>query len=697
MTDTKTKTTKAKAKPRTKAKKLIIVESPTKAKTIGKFLGSGFDVQSSYGHVRDLPKSTLGIDTEHDFEPHYITPRKNQKVVTALKKLAAKSSGVILATDEDREGEAIAWHLASALELEKKGIPSERIVFHEITEEAIKNAMAHPRTVDGHMVDAQQARRVLDRLVGYKLSPFLWKKVVRGLSAGRVQSVALRLIAEKEEEIKAFQPETYYTVHGTFETKKEESFEASLVKVRGQEIEDPGLKNKKEIEELLAQLKKAEFRVTEAENKELRKNPPTPFITSTLQQAGAQRLRFSAKKTMYLAQSLYELGFITYMRTDSLNLSEEALKAAGSWIEKNLGVAYLEGAPRRYKSKSRLAQEAHEAIRPTDAFREPNSLASLEKDQIKLYDLIWKRFMASQLPPAVFENRKITIEGFDGKESLATFGATSSQIQFDGFLKIWPTSFEASYLPELKNDDPLTLKDIQNLQHLTEPPSRFTEASLIKTLEKHGIGRPSTYAPIISVIQARNYVIKEKGHFVPTEIGTLANKVISSNFPEIVDIEFTAKMENNLDDIAEGKTNWKEIIKEFYNPFAKNLEVKYEEVSKEEFITETTDEICPVCGKPMAVKFGRFGKFIACSGYPECKTTKPLTKEPPKSSGIKCEKCGEGELIERRVSKGRARGKMFWGCSRYPACDYAVWENPNKEKATTDEEPVSEKTNEEEA
>ncbi|MEK7094317.1 MAG: type I DNA topoisomerase [Patescibacteria group bacterium] len=678
--------TKAKVKPRTKPKaiKLIIVESPTKAKTISKFLGKGYDVQSSYGHVRDLPKSSLGIDTEKDFEPHYITPRKNQKVVTALKKLAAKSSGVILATDEDREGEAIAWHLVSALELEKKNIPSERIVFHEITETAIKDAISHPRTIDINMVDAQQARRILDRLVGYKLSPFLWKKVVRGLSAGRVQSVALRLIAEREDEIKAFKPQTYYTIAGVFETEKKESFEASLATVDEKEIEEPGITDKTIVERLMTDLKTAQFSVTSAENKELRKNPPPPFITSTLQQTAAQRLRFSAKKTMFLAQSLYEQGFITYMRTDSVNLSEDALKVASSWIGEKLGEAYLEGGPRRYKSKSRLAQEAHEAIRPTDARKEPGSL-TLDKDQARLYDLIWKRFMSSQLPQAVFENRKVVIDGKEKNKSLATFSASSSQIKFDGFLKIWPTAFEASYLPLIEENDSLALKDIKNTEHLTEPPPRFTEASLIKTLEKHGIGRPSTYAPIISVIQVRNYVIKEKGHFVPTEIGTLANTVISTNFPEVVDIEFTAKMENHLDDVAEGKTDWRKIIKDFYEPFAKNLEVKYEEVSKTDFINETTDEVCEKCGKPMLIKFGRFGKFMACSGYPECKTTKTLPKDAPKPTGIKCEKCGEGELVERRVSKGRARGKLFWGCNRYPKCDNAVWENPLGEKKESTE------------
>lgn len=678
-----------------KKKKLIIVESPTKAKTIGKFLGTQYDVQSSYGHIRDLPKSSLGIDTEQNFEPHYVTPRKNQKVVTQLKKLAAKSEGVILATDEDREGEAIAWHLANALELEKKGIPSERIVFHEITKGAIDTALEHPRSVDTHLVDAQQARRILDRLVGYKLSPFLWKKVVRGLSAGRVQSVALRLIAEREEEIKAFTPEAYYALQGTFKTTQNEIFEAGLTKINGETVEDPGIKERAEVDRLLKELPKAKFEVSDADQRELKKNPPPPFITSTLQQAGAQRLRFSAKKTMFLAQSLYEQGYITYMRTDSVNLSEEALKAAAKWIEENLGTPYLEGGPRRYKSKSRLAQEAHEAIRPTDVAKEPKNLANLEKDQIKLYELIWRRFLASQLPPAIFQNTKVVIDGYQDKKSIATFSASSSQLKFDGFLKVWPTSFEATSLPKLKKNDPVSLDHIEDTEHFTEPPPRFTEASLIKTLEKHGIGRPSTYAPIISVIQVRNYVVKEKGHFVPTEIGTLTNKVISSHFPQIVDIEFTAKMENEFDDIAEGKTEWRNVIKEFYEPFSKNLEAKYEEVSKEELVNETTDEKCEKCGKPMLIKFGRFGKFMACSGYPECKTTKALPKEPPKSTGIKCEKCGEGELVERRVSRGRARGKIFWGCNRYPKCDNAVWENPLKEKEESAESKEESKKEEE--
>ncbi len=658
--------------------KLVIVESPTKAKTISRFLGSEFQAESSYGHVRDLPKSKLGIDLEHNFEPQYIVPRKVQSRVTALKKALAKSDGVILATDEDREGEAIAWHLLEALNLNGGTLPIERIVFHEITESAIREALANPRELDMNLVDAQQARRVLDRLVGYKLSPFLWKKIARGLSAGRVQSVALRLIVDRENEIKKFKAEEYWTLGATFEGAGK-SFESHLAKIDGETLQKLDIKNEAEVKKIMSDLERADYKVESVVKKAMNKNPSPPFTTSTLQQTAAAKLGLSAKKTMYLAQSLYENGHITYMRTDSVNLSKEALSVAASWIQSNLGKDYAMG-PKIYKSKSRLAQEAHEAIRPTNVNNNPKSL-KLEKDPARLYDLIWRRFVASQLPPARFEVIRAEI-GAKVKKNY-TFVSQGTSMLFDGYLKIWPMKFEEKELPALEAGQKVELEKLLPEQHFTEPPPRYNEASLIKTLEQYGIGRPSTYAPIISVIQERNYVEKNQGRFFPTEIGTLVNKVLTENFPKIVDIEFTAEMEEELDEVAEGKTKWQHVIKEFYDPFAKHLAEKYESVSKEELVQETTNEICEKCGKPMAVKFGRFGKFLACSGFPDCKNTKTL-KGPPKSTGIKCPDClasperkdTPGELIERRVSRGRARGKIFWGCSRYPDCKHAVWQNP---------------------
>ncbi|MBI3589440.1 MAG: type I DNA topoisomerase [Candidatus Liptonbacteria bacterium] len=666
---------------------LVIVESPTKAKTISKFLGSHYQVESSFGHVRDLPKSKLGVEVEKNFEPQYIIPKKNQKQVTALKKVAEKAESVILATDEDREGEAIAWHLLHALKLEESKIDRvKRIVFHEITKTAIDSALKNPREIDLHLVDAQQARRVLDRLVGYKLSPFLWKKIARGLSAGRVQSVALRLIVEREEEIKKFHPEEYWTLTALLETKKNEKLEATLVKINHETIPKLSLKTKDQVEVIKTDLMQSLYEIAAVNQSELRKNPMPPFITSTLQQTASRAFGFSSKKTMYLAQSLYEKGHITYMRTDSVNLAQDALLSAESWVKNHLGSKYSQG-PKTYHGKSKLAQEAHEAIRPSNVdfapleFGQIKTKKNLEKDEQKLYDLIWRRFIASQLPPAILDATRIEISA-QPKNTATCYmlHATGNVMRFDGFLKVWPTKLEEKTLPAVAKGDELNLIEINPLEHFTEPPPRYNEASLIKTLEKFGIGRPSTYAPTISVIQDRNYVEKLARYFHPTEIGTLVNKVLSENFPKIVDIDFTAKMEEELDEIAEGKKNWQTTIKEFYEPFSKNLEQKYEAVSKQEIVDEKTDEVCEKCGKPMIVKFGRFGKFIACSGFPDCKNTKNL-KGGDKTIGLKCPKCHEGDVIEKRVNKkGRARGKIFWGCSRYPDCDYASWTNPLEKK-----------------
>ncbi len=687
--------------------KLVIVESPTKAKTISRYLGEDYRVESSYGHVRDLPKSELGIDVSKNFEPRYIIPLKARTRVTALKKLAAKCDTVILATDEDREGEAIAWHLIQALGLnheshilERKPADKEardpksriqnpeqkveRIAFHEITESAIQGALRTPRPLDNHLVDAQQARRILDRLVGYNLSPFLWKKIMRGLSAGRVQSVALRLIVDREEEIGRFVPQEYWTVHALVASTHGE-FETTLMKIDGEPVAKPGIAEREVAESAVQGLKRGTLSVLRVERKETKKNPLPPFTTSTLQQEASKRLGLSAKKTMFLAQRLYENGHITYMRTDSVNLSDEALSKAAGWIKKHMDPPYSASVPRKFKNSSKNAQEAHEAIRPTDPGKEARIL-KVEKAEARLYDLIWRRFMASQLPPATLDATAIDIEAADPKtKKKYLLRASGNTLRFDGFLALWPLKFEAHQLPPVEEGGVIDLRDANAEQHFTEPPPRYNEASLIKTLEQYDIGRPSTYAPTISVIQERNYVEKREGRFFPTEIGTLVNKVLTENFPEIVDIQFTAKMEEGLDLVAAGETQWRGLIREFYDPFETHLKEKYETVSKESLVPETTNVLCEKCGKPMIIKFGRFGKFMACSGFPDCKSTKTM-KEPPKSSGVRCPKClasedrkeTPGELLERRVSRGRARGKLFWGCGRYPACDYAVWEDPTK-------------------
>ena len=692
---------------------LIIVESPTKAKTISRFVGKSYRVESSYGHVRDLPKGRLGIDILNNFEPQYVIPRKAQKRITALRKAAREAETLILATDEDREGEAIAWHLTEALgpnTQSKTTNPSEstnqnpsgysdtfvasdrvqRIVFHEITPAAIAEALKNPRKLNTSLIDAQQARRVLDRIVGYKLSPFLWKKIARGLSAGRVQSAALRLIADREEEIARFVPEEYWTITALLKVqerggkrKAEKNFEAILYKIGEEVIGEPGIKSKKDAASIAERLKRADFRVSKVERREVRKNPLPPFITSTLEQEAVKRLGFSSKKTMFLAQNLYEEGFISYMRTDSVNLSQEALNMARVWIQNNLPSAYHLSQPRTFKRASRLAQEAHEAIRPTagreDLSRLPQSVGS---DQQKLYELIWRRFIASQLPSAVFDATRIEIDAHAGSPPHYSPQTNGSLLKFDGFLNVWPTKFTEKELPVIQEDDRLSLKKIDAREHHTEPPPRYNEASLIKTLEENGVGRPSTYAPIIAILLERNYAEKNERRLYSTELGSVVSKLLKENFPEIVDIQFTAKMEEELDTIALGKKKWQNVIREFYDPFARHLEEKYESVAKHEALSEATDEKCGKCGKPMVVKFSRFGKFMACSGFPECKNIKSLKK--PQSTGIKCPKCLEaperkdkpGELIVRRVRNGRARGRIFWGCSRYPDCDHATWTNP---------------------
>ncbi len=703
------------------SKTLVIVESPTKAKTITKFLSKDFKVESSFGHIRDLPEKKLGVDVENDFQPEYVIPTKAQKQVKKLQELSNKANEVILATDEDREGEAIAWHLTQALNLPAD--KTERITFHEITQKAIDEALHHPRKIDMNLVDAQQARRILDRLVGYKLSPFLWKKVAKGLSAGRVQSVAVRLVCEKEKEIQNFKTTEYWSIEAELE-KDKQNFIAQLVKEKNKTIKKLDIQNEKQAQTIFDSLKNADYQVISIDKKETKKQPPTPFTTSTLQQEASKKLGFSAKQTMMLAQRLYEgielgqqgsVGLITYMRTDSLNLSSFSLNNIRDYISNKLGSSYLPAAARIYKTKSKGAQEAHEAIRPTDINNIPEEIKNyLEPRQYRLYKLIWERTLACQMQPAIMDQTKVDIKADD-----YTFRANGQIIKFDGFLKVYKTMVKENTLPDLKEKDKSNLIDLKKNQHFTQPPARYSEATLIKALEEYGIGRPSTYAPTLATIQERNYVKKnEDKKLQPTEIGMLVNNLLVEHFPKIVDYNFTAQMEEDLDEIAEGKKKWEPIIGDFYDPFIDNLKLKEKELTKKELTEEKTDIVCDKCGSPMVIKMGRFGKFLACSNYPECKNTQPLlatkeemeaeetkevcdkcggklivktgrfgkflacsnypkckfTKPIQKTTGLKCPKCKIGDIVIKRTK----RGKIFWGCNRYPECDYASWEKPKE-------------------
>ncbi|MGI6297462.1 MAG: type I DNA topoisomerase [Minisyncoccales bacterium] len=630
--------------------KLVIVESPTKAKTIKNFLGKDFKVLSSYGHIRDLPKSTFGIDIENDFEPKYVIPTKARKNLNLLKKEAEKANEIILATDPDREGEAISWHLIEALKLKDY----KRVVFHEITKTAIQNAIKNPLKLNENLSDAQQARRILDRIVGYKLSPFLWKKVARRLSAGRVQSVAVRLICEREEEIKNFKPEKYFTISAVFK-----DFESLLTKINNKKLDKLAIKTNKQAEEIIKNLKNAEYIVQKIEKKEIKRHPQAPFKTSSLQQEANKKFRFSSKMTMRLAQNLYEKGYITYHRTDSLNVSSEALNKAEKVIKEKFGNSYY--TKRIFKTKGR-AEEAHEAIRPTF-----QTNLKLDAKQKKLYDLIYNRFLASQMSSAIFDSKKVEI-----KADNYTFEASGSTLKFDGFLKVYKMKFKENKLPKLQKKQILKLKKLKKEEHSTMPKARYNEASLIKKLEEYEIGRPSTYATIISTIQTRNYVEKnEDRRFVPTEIGQIVNNTLKENFENIVDYKFTAEMEKKLDNIGEGKENWREVIKNFYFPFNENLERKYKEVKTQKLEPEITDKICPKCQKPLAIKMSRFGKFLACTGFPECKYAESLKKD----LGITCPQCGIGKITEKRTKKG----KIFYACTKWPDCDFALWDKPTKE------------------
>ena len=575
---------------------------------------------------------------------------------------------IILATDPDREGEAIAWHILQILDSTKTK-NYQRIAFHEITKRAIEKALKKPRKIDMKLVDAQQARRILDRLVGYELSPFLWKKIVRGLSAGRVQSVTVRLIIDREKEIKDFKPEEYWSIEAKLRKENDkDEFIARLVKKDEKAIPKLGIKTKEETNKILKDLEGAAYKIIDIVSKEVQRHPAPPFTTSTLQQEAVRKLGFSAKQTMRIAQQLYEDGRITYHRTDSLNLSGQALKSAQEFIKNKFGQNYALASPRVYKTKTKGAQEAHEAIRPTRANRQPEDIKQyLNIHQYKLYNLIWCRFIACQMSAVLLEATTVNIQAKN-----YIFRTNGSIIKFDGFLKIYPTKFKETILPTLTQNELLELIELFSEQHFTQPPARYSEASLVKTLEEYGIGRPSTYAPIISTIQERGYVEKnDQRKFIPKEIGFLVNDILVENFPEIVDVKFTAKMENDLDKIAAGEEEWETTINDFYQPFHANLLQKYDTVEKKK-LEEPTDKKCPKCGKPIIIKLGRFGKFYACSGFPECKHTEPIIV----STGVKCPKCDKGKIIEKRTKKG----KIFYSCSRYPKCDFALWNKPNGEK-----------------
>ncbi len=644
--------------------KILIVESPAKGKTIKKFLDQEYKVLASYGHIRDLPEDELGIDVEKNFQPKYIIPKKAEKTIDLLEKEMQKTDLVILATDEDREGESIAWHLVQALNLDKVK-PYQRIVFHEITKPAIEKALQSPRKINNNLVDAQQARRVLDRIVGYKLSPFLWKKVARGLSAGRVQSVVVRLVVEREKEIEKFKPEEYWNIEALFQKEKKE-FKSFLVKKDDKNIEKPGIKTKKETDAILKDLEKAKYKVERVEKKEVKRNPLPPFTTSTLQQTAWQRFRLPAKSTMRIAQQLYETGKITYHRTDSLNLSDIALSTAKKFIEKNYGQDYYQF--RKYKTKTKRAQEAHEAIRPTYPNNSPEKISEkLDEKQLKLYDLIWKRFIASQMSQAVFESTSVDILAKN-----YTFHSTGQTLKFDGFLKVYSVKYEETELPLLKEKEVLKLLKLTPSQHFTQPPPRYNEATLIKALEQNGIGRPSTYAPILSAIQEKNYIEKDENkRFRPTKIGGVVNDLLINHFQEIVDIGFTAKMEESLDEIARDEKTWTPVIKEFYVPFSKNLEKKYKEVSKKDITEKPTGKKCPKCKAPLLIRLGKYGEFYACSNFPKCRYTESLKEN---ALNVPCPKCKKGKITEKRTKKR----KIFYGCDQFPKCDFALWEKPIK-------------------
>ena len=665
------------------ADKLIIVESPAKANTIKKFLGGSTKVVASMGHIRDLPKSKMGIDIEHDFEPEYINIRGKGDLIKSLKKDAKQAKTVYLATDPDREGEAIAWHLSNILKDDAKNVT--RVTFNEITKTAVQKAIKEPRNIDLNLVDAQQARRVLDRIVGYKMSPVLWKKVKRGLSAGRVQSVAVKLIVDREEEIENFIPEEYWNIYATLkdpESKKE--FEAHFFGKDGKKQE---IHSQQEVDEILKNIKDAKYKITEVKKGERKRTPAPPFTTSTMQQEASRKLGFTLKKTMSVAQGLYEgvkipekgtVGLITYMRTDSTRISEEARSAAKEQIIKTYGDQYYEN---RYYKTGKDAQDAHEGIRPTYINIAPDEIkSSLTNDQYKLYKLIYNRFMASQMKPAIYDTMAVNI-----KANNYDFKANGQNLRFKGFMTLYVEGTdtkeekEAGMLPDLKENNEVDLKKLDPKQSFTEPPARYTEASLVKALEEKGIGRPSTYSPTITTILERRYIQKEQKQLCPTELGKIVNKLLTENFADVVNVEFTAQIENEFDEIAEGKEEWKKMIREFYGPFEKQVEKVEKELEHVELVDEVSDVKCEKCGRMMVYKYGRYGKFLACPGYPECKNTKPIVE----TIDVPCPKCGA--TVQVRKTK---RNRKYYICENNPnSCDYISWNKPK----------VGEKWNPEEA
>ena len=662
-------------------KNLIIVESPTKARTLSRFLGTDFMIESTMGHIRDLPKRTFGVDIAHDFTPEYVLMPEKKEAISQLKKAWEKADKIYLATDPDREGEAIAWHtseICSNLKLKTENSKFFRISFHEITKSAVEKAIANPRTIDMDLVNAQQARRILDRIVGYKLSPLLWFKIRRGLSAGRVQSVAVRLIVEREREIEKFVPEEYWEIwsdlkkHLGGKLPEAPIFSAKLVKKNGETIK---IGDKKGAEEIVQELERAGFEIAEILRKEIKRNPAPPFITSTLQQRAANTFGWTPKRTMQIAQRLYEEGLITYHRTDSNHLAEEAIEAARKFIAKKYGQNFLPEQPRRFQTKSKVAQEAHEAVRPTNVKLEiGNWKLEIGADERRLYELIWKRFVACQMKETVYDETKIQVLA-TAEINHYLLEALGRVIKFEGWLAIYGGAERQKEgeveLPELEKSDELDLVKIRPEQKFTQPPFRYNEASLIKILEEYGIGRPSTYAPIISTIQERQYVEKIEKSFRPTPLGIAVNDFLVEYFSDIVDYQFTAQMEDSLDEIAEGKKEWVNTLRQFYQPFGEKLKGVSKIAEKVPVATEATDENCPNCGAPLVIRIGRFGKFLSCSKFPECKFTKPYLRE----AGFNCQKCGAPMVIKRTK-----KGKTFFGCSSWPDCDGAAWRKPGIKK-----------------
>lgn len=651
------------------ANNLVIVESPAKAKTIEKYLGKRYKVLASNGHVRDLPRSQTGIDVENNYEPKYITIRGKGPLLKELKKEAKKADKIFLASDPDREGEAIAWHLSHALGEDNDYY---RVVFNEITKDAVKDSFKAPSEINQQLVDAQQARRILDRLVGYNISPILWKKVKKGLSAGRVQSVALKLIIDREEEIKKFKPEEYWTITNTFK-KGRQSFTGKFNSVKGKKVD---LKQESDVKEVLAQIKGDDFEVGKVVKQEKRRFPANPFTTSSLQQEAARKLNFKARKTMMIAQQLYEgialgrsgtVGLITYMRTDSTRISPFAQAEAATYIEGKYGKEYLKAGSNK---KVAAGQDAHEAVRPTSSDRTPDNMKQyLSRDQYRLYKLIWDRFIASQMAPAVLDTVRVDLWNND-----VMFRSNGQTIKFKGFMTIYIEGKDdeeeelENALPELNEGEVVKAEKIDPKQHFTQPPPRYTEARLVKTLEELGIGRPSTYAPTLDTIQKRNYVRMDQKRFMPTELGEVVNDSVTEYFPDIIDVQFTNEMERSLDDIADGEADWVSVIDKFYKGFSPQVERAEDEMEKIEIKDEPAGEDCEKCGSPMVYKMGRYGKFMACSNFPDCRNTKAIVK----SIGVKCPKCNEGNVVERKSKKNR----IFYGCDRFPECDFVSWDKP---------------------